>query len=426
MASVLQITPHDVFPPRGGRRAFFFLREMARQHQVSAILPHTRESLGGTRDGYTFPVNVELLSPLETPPPGTIFNWLPSRIGRALQYRWLRRSWRGPANSTLLDMWHLIAAALQKKRLDLVIFDHIHSMCACASFVRRLSPQTVLALNAHNVDTDLYAQQLKASGEENDRALLASAFQTARYLETHLADYVQAFWACSEVDLKKLEEMNSGAIRGFAVSNGIAVELLPFDPNPDKQSLRQLIFCGAMYTGPNRHGLKWFHQAIWPLIQAQRPELRLRVVGGGARPTEFQAVRQDPSVDFIGEVDDVVPHYRQTSISIVPLLEGSGTRVKILEAMSLGNPVVSTRIGAEGIEAEQGREILLADKPDEFAAEVLRVLADHDLFENLRRAGRHLVEQKYDWRVIGREINQQVEQLVGSRETLPVNRSCFS
>ncbi|HEV2714426.1 MAG TPA: glycosyltransferase family 4 protein, partial [Terriglobales bacterium] len=139
--------------------------------------------------------------------------------------------------------------------------------------------------------------------------------------------------------------------------------------------------------------------------------------GYGAKPTDFAALRQDPFVDFIGEVDEVPPHYYQTSLSVVPLLEGSGTRVKILEAMSLGSPVVSTRIGAEGIEAERGLEILLADEPREFAAAVSRLLAEPQLFENLRRAARRLVEQKYDWRMIGREINRQVEQLAARRRT---------
>ena len=95
MASVLQITPHAVFPPRGGRRAFFFLREMAREHQVVAILPQTLDSLRGTREGYRFPANVDVRSPLDTPPPRTLFDGLPSRLRSALKYRWLRRSWRG-------------------------------------------------------------------------------------------------------------------------------------------------------------------------------------------------------------------------------------------------------------------------------------------------------------------------------------------
>jgi glycosyltransferase involved in cell wall biosynthesis len=411
MATVLQITPHGVFPPRGGRRAFFFLREMAREHQVLAIFPQTRESLGGTRDGYAFPANVELFSPLETPPPCTVFDRLPKKFGRALHYRWLRRSWRGPAQSILLDAWHLVAAVLKEKRVDIVIFDHNDTMFSCAPLLRRLAPNVVLALNAHNVDSELYGQQLKAASSENDRLRLARVLKASRRIETHLADYVDAFWACSEVDRKKLDEMNGGAIRGFAVPNGIAVELLPFDGNPEKLSLNQLLFCGALDYPPNQRGLEWFHQTIWPSIRAKHPGLRLRIIGYGAKPTDFEALRRDSFVDFVGEVESVPLHYHQTSLSVVPLLEGSGTRVKILEAMSLGSPVVSTRIGAEGIEAEDGREILLADEPEEFAAAVSRLLASQELFENLRQAGRQLVEQEYDWRVVGREVNRTVAEL---------------
>src|SRR5205814_327193 len=110
--------------------------------------------------------------------------------------------------------------------------------------------------------------------------------------------------------------------------------------------------------------------------------------------------------------------YQRCGCVVVPLLEGSGTRVKILEAMSLGSPVVSTRIGAEGIEAEHGREILLADKPEEFAAAVLRLLADQQLFDAMRRAGRRLVEEKYEWRTIGDEINRTIDEVNKQRKKL--------
>jgi hypothetical protein len=122
--------------------------------------------------------------------------------------------------------------------------------------------------------------------------------------------------------------MNGGRLPGFAVPNGIAMELLPFDTNPSKRTLRRVLFCGALNYPPNRRGLEWFYRAIWPWVRAKDPDIRLAVVGYGAGLTDFADLRSDSSVDFIGEGDNVVPHYNQTSLSVVPLLEGSGTRVK--------------------------------------------------------------------------------------------------
>jgi glycosyltransferase involved in cell wall biosynthesis len=308
---------------------------------------------------------------------------------------------------------------LQRKRIEIVIFDHLETMHCCAPLVRRLSPKSFLMLNAHNVDSELYAQQLKATAPQDGNAQLLRTYVASRRIETHLSEYVDAFWACSEMDRDRLDRMNESRIPGFFVPNGIATELLPFDANPNKRTLKRLLFCGALNYAPNRRGLEWFHRAIWPVIRAADSEIRLAVVGYGAGPRDFVAVRADPAVDFIGDVDMVAPYYHETSLSVVPLLEGSGTRVKILEAMSLGSPVVSTRIGAQGIEAKDGREILLADTPEEFTAAISRLVRNQQLFDMMRLAGRRLVEQKYDWRAIGREINRTIEEL--SRRTTRVD-----
>jgi glycosyltransferase involved in cell wall biosynthesis len=118
-------------------------------------------------------------------------------------------------------------------------------------------------------------------------------------------------------------------------------------------------------------------------------------------------------VDLVGQVDDVIPYYRRASVLVVPLKSGSGTRLKILEAMSLGNPVVSTCIGALGIDAVDGEHVHLADAPQRFAESVDSLLSNRDLYERTRRSARALVEQKYDWPVIGRTMNRAIAQLCG-------------
>jgi polysaccharide biosynthesis protein PslH len=388
---------------------------MARGHHIYAIIPQTRESLQGTREGYTFPTNIEVLSHLETPPQRTIFEALPKRLRFALKYRWLRRSWDGPAYGTLLNSYHLIAKAHNESKIEVIIFDHIETMHACAPLVKRLWPRAFRMLNAHNVDSELYGQQLQRASARDPNSPLAKAYAHARRIETHLADYVNAFWTCSEVDRDRLNRMNGGRLPGFAVPNGIALELLPFDTNPSKRTLRRLLFCGALNYPPNRRGLEWFHRTIWPYVRAKDPDIRLAVVGYGAGLPDFPELRADGSVDFIGEVDNVVPHYNQTSLSVVPLLEGSGTRVKILEAMSLGNPVVSTTVGAEGIARESGTHIVLADDPAAFADAILQIHASEEYYHHLRQAGRCLVEQNFDWRMLGAEINRIIDEVVCKR-----------
>lgn len=415
MARILQITPHAVFPPRGGRRAFFFLRELARYHEVFAIIPQSHSSLRGVKEGYAFPSSVQVLSPLESPAPKTMFHRLPARIGPGLHYRWLRRSWRGPASSVVLDMYHLMGKVLSENKIDVVIFDHVYTLGA-ATVARRYSPHSVLMLNAHNVDSILAAQLLEADQSVADRARRLKDNRQVLWTETHLSRFVDAFWACSDVDCRKLEEMNGGRIAGYSVANGIDTELLPFDANPAKGRSMRLLFCGALNYPPNRNGLHWFQKEVWPILCQKEPAARLVVVGYGVGPEDFAELRLDPRVDFAGEVASVIPSYRETAVSIVPLLEGSGTRVKILEAMSLGSPVVSTTIGAEGIKARHEEHLLLADAPEAFAEAVLRLLSDHAFYEQVRSSARLLVENKYDWKVVGLEIDRVIKELVTHNE----------
>jgi glycosyltransferase involved in cell wall biosynthesis len=416
MARILHILPYaKMFPPRNGGqlRGFHVLRELARENEVHAILLQPQSELQGERNGYTFPNRVRVYGPAQTPPPFTIFDLLSGKLNSALHYRWLCRSWRGPAEGTVLQIYHLLEDILRRVSIDVVIFEHLQGMMA-SPIVRRFSPQSTRILHAYNVDSDLHEQLLNACDKVTSADF--SLLRNMRWLETNLHRFVDTFWACSEIDRAKLEAMNQERVRGFTVRTGVDTTILQYDDRPDKFGSREILFCGSLDYSPNRNGLLWFHKSIWPLVREPLPQVKLVVIGKGRTGSEFSSLRSDPSVDFVGEVESVVPYYRRCGCLIVPLLEGSGTRIKILEAMSLGNPVVSTRIGAEGIEAEHGREILLADKPEEFAAAISRLLGNQQLFDMMRRAGRRLVEQKYDWQSIGKEINRVIHEVTPNGE----------
>jgi glycosyltransferase involved in cell wall biosynthesis len=410
MATILQITPHPVFPPRGGRRAFFYLRELAREHEVHCIIPQSKTALTGEREGYTMPP-VRVWSTLDRPAPGTLFDLLPKWLGPALQYRWLRRSLGGPAASELLQAWHLLVEALRSKRFDIVIFDHVQTL-GMAAIAQRVSPKTIRMFNAHNVDCILNARLAEGTESEAERAHYRGAAGDARKAEVNLKEAVHGFWACSETDRVALDTLNRASVPGYAVPNGIATEVLPYDGRLDKRADGKLLFCASLNYEPNRRGLEWFRERVWPLILHDVPAVRLVVIGYGAKDGDFPELRADPCVDFVGEVDNVVPWYHRTSLAVVPILEGSGTRVKILEAMALGSPVVSTTIGAEGIEARDGETILLRDRPEVFAAAACELLRDGDLYARLQTGGRALVDAVYDWRVVGGQLNRTVDHIL--------------
>lgn len=414
MANVLILIPYyGLFPPRNGGqlRSFYLLRELARQHEVHAIILQPERELRQPADGYEFPASVKVYGPAQTPPPPSLFDKLPRRVGPGLHYRWLQRSWRGPASSILLQSHHLICQILSRHHIDMAIFTNGASMTA-ASLVKRLSPQTVCVLNSDDVVHRLLAQFIKnPTGNRVEQQIVRQSYQSVRWYETHLARFVDAFFVCSDDDRALLASLNENKIKGFTIPNGVDIEKRPFDAQPGKNQLRHILFCGTLDAYENEDGLLWFYRQIWPSVLSQQPGCRLVVIGRGGKSEQLDGLRTDPQVDFIGPVEDVVPYYQQAAISIVPLRMGSGTRLKILEALSLGNPVVSTHIGAEGIDVLDGEHLLLADTPEQFAVAIARLLGDEELFGRLRHSGRKLVEEKYDWRRIGDKMHTAIDLL---------------
>ena len=143
--------------------------------------------------------------------------------------------------------------------------------------------------------------------------------------------------------------------------------------------------------------------------------MKFTIIGHFSNKRDYQDLINDVAVNFVGPVRSVIPYYMRSSIAIVPLLSGSGTRLKILEAMSMGNPVVSTGIGAEGIECTSGKDILISDEPSAFANQIALLLNDHIRFEEIRNNAADLVNRKYQWKQIGDDINIILNRLISKK-----------
>ena len=175
----------------------------------------------------------------------------------------------------------------------------------------------------------------------------------------------------------------------------IPIASLPFlAPNP-----YILLFTGKMDYRPNVDAALWFAEEIFPRIRAAQPEAQFVVAGQKPHP-RLDRLRQQPGIVITGAVPDLRPYLEAATVYVAPLRMGGGTRFKLLEAMAVRKPIVSTRFGAEGFDVTEGRELLLADTPAEFAAAVLDLLKDEAKRASLGEAARRFVEQGYDWAAI--------------------------
>ncbi len=194
-------------------------------------------------------------------------------------------------------------------------------------------------------------------------------------------------------DARHLAAHLPASTRLRVVPNAVdSARLAPPEPAPHREGA---LFIGNFENLPNRDALEWLLEEIWPRVRERQPETAL-TVAGARMPAEIASRQRSEGVTVIGEVDDPATAYHRHRVLVVPLRAGSGTRLKILEAFAAGLPVVSTRLGAEGLEVEDGRHLLLADDEEGFAEAVARLLTDEELGRRLAESARRLVRERYD------------------------------
>lgn len=175
-----------------------------------------------------------------------------------------------------------------------------------------------------------------------------------------------------------------------------------------------LIYPGAVTYSANLDAVTYFIQDVLPLVRREFPETRF-LVTGGTGDVDVSALAAQPGVTFTGYLPDVAAAVREAWAVVVPLRQGGGTRLKVLEAMALGTPVIATRKGAEGLNVRHGANILLADTPDALAEAIATLFRDPALRAGLASNARRLVEETYDWSVIGRRLLALVEEVAAVR-----------
>ena len=178
------------------------------------------------------------------------------------------------------------------------------------------------------------------------------------------------------------------------VPHGVDVEAFSFLPRVEEE--HSIVFIGNYLHYPNVDAVLYFHEKIWNKLKTSISDIKFYVVGQ-APPPEIIRLSDDASIVVTGTVDDVVPYLRKGKVFICPVRLGGGFRGKILEAMAVGRPVVSTSLGAEGIPASNGENIILADKPDDFVRGILDLMMDQNLYQKVQKNARRLMEDKYAW-----------------------------
>jgi sugar transferase (PEP-CTERM/EpsH1 system associated) len=245
--------------------------------------------------------------------------------------------------------------------------------------------------------------------------LLKVEANRVRTYETEIARWFDRVTMVSPLDREYLHSINS-SVPVSIVPMGVDLEY--FQPNHEEDG-PNLLFTGIMSYFPNRDAVLYFYHEVFPLIKKAVPNAKFYIVGNS--PTK-KVVKLMSGGDVIvtGRVEDVRPYFDRSAVFVCPLRSGSGMQTKILEAMAMGLPVVTTSLGFEALEATAGRDIIVADDKEKFAREVIRLLEDRELRQSIAYNARKLVEEKYGWPSVVKRLDEVYEDITATRLAKPV------
>jgi len=405
---ILLLTPQPPYPPHQGTtiRNFNLIRQLATHHTIDLLtfLP----------PGHS----IEDDSPLHQ---------LCRRVGSAPQpVRTTRVRGRDTITSPLPDMAlrlessemrRLVVEWTAEETYDIVQSEGIE-MAQYGQMVRERRPddarRPAFVFDDHNCEYLLQKRNALTDLRQPKR-WVAAAYSLVQWrklqcYEARLCTDADAVTVVSEADGEALRALIPD-LKITVISNGIDLNLYAMAPLPDLTESPALVFTGKMDYRPNIDAALWFGREVLPLVTEQVPSARFQIVGMNPHP-RLDELRANPNIEITGAVDDVRPYIARAAVYVIPMRVGGGTRFKALEAMASGKAIVSTRLGVEGIPVEDGRELLLADTPEETAAAILRLLRDDgSLHTRLGHAARAFVEARYGWEQIVPRLEEVYEQL---------------
>jgi len=393
---VLYLSPRVCWPLRSGAhlRDFYLARQVASHADLTYIGLETEE-LDPEHDQHG-----ERLPELNN---AEVF-----RLHRETGYSRanLLRGFLGPTPVSILSFTTMagmasLARLLRERRFDAIQVENVH-LFAYAQRIREIAPTVPMLCDWHNIESEIQDRYAENYSSGLRRIYARRTAHLLRRFEQKFLRLGDAHTVCSERERKILLSLEPQA-RIEVIENGVdvgyfsQVERLPGGPR------RSLVYVGLMEYHANVDAVCYFAREVWPKVRQLRPELEFKIVG--ARPTkDVLALGNQEGITVTGTVDDLRPYYREALAAVVPLRVGGGTRLKILEAMAAGVPVISTSLGAEGLSAEDGKEILVADTPSALAEAVTGLYEASPDWRRFSENGSRLVISRYDWPVIGNKL----------------------
>lgn len=397
--TVLVVCPFFPLPADfgGAIRTYHLIRELSRTCDVIVVAPAGRDEwpsvhqLGSICDVAAVPVH-SLARHANTP----------SKRVRQLRSSLTRHSFLERASySARMDA--VISRLFMTRSIDLVQYEFTQTA------VHQPPRSCPTVIDAHNIEHELTRRVALSSNSPVMMALKSMEARKVARLEERLWLGATVCVATSKRDASVIAQHTTH--NPIVVPNGVDVAAFA-PPTEHPRRKHHIVFTGVMRHQPNVDGLLWYLEHVHPIVQSVIPDVTLSLVGADPPPSIQRHASSVISVT--GRVSDVRPYLHDATVAIVPLFAGGGTRLKIVESFASGVPVVSTSIGAEGIDARPGTDLLIADEPRQFAAKVIDLLIDTRIAEGVSVCARHRAAELFDWSIVVQPLRDAHERALQS------------
>ena len=401
---ILVVYPYVPYPLNRGayHRAFHLLKGIARDHDVDLLaLAENGEGAEHKHVFEEFCREVEV-APFQHPAWEKLF---PKRL-------------LNPIPSTIAHWSVSVAREAIRRRLQRERYDAVHILdLVLAQFFMDEHRDIPLVLDRTRVDLQYQLMEREHLNFSFKNRLLnwENRFKLSRF-EKAAAERCAFEVVCGPDDESFIREHISRTVPVAVIPNGVDLEFFhPESSNEPRAAEPTIIFCGAMDYNPNVDALRWFFKQMHAPLLQRVPDLHVLIVGKDPI-AEVRAYGERPGVTVTGGVPDVRPYYKRAWLQIVPLRIGGGTRLKIVESLGIGTPVVSTTIGAQGLDLKHDQDILLADSAERFVDETARALQSTELRERIQRTGMQTAHARLSWTKLGADLSAVYKQLQSTPE----------
>ena len=394
---ILFLSPTVPFPlTDGGRiRVFNLLKQIAQKNKVTLLALETQSTdADGVAELQQLGIQVHLVPNAQT---------LPRVSLGTLVKAFFRRQPITVARYDVPAYRQKIRELIAEQTFDLVHYEMFHT----AQFHTETNLPGVLS--QQNVDSAIWCRLCSETANPFYKFAYWTQQLTFQRYERVLSPKFDAVTCTSDIDAAVFQQHCAENVIEI-IPNG--VDITHYLPDFTSEAPAHLIYIGSMDWYPNEDAVAFFADEVLPLIQEKVSNVTFSIVGGNPS-ARVRKLAEREGVVVTGRVPEIKPYFAEATVFVVPLRIGSGTRLKILEALAMGKAIVSTTVGAEGLDLRDGEEIFIADEPTAFADAVTRLLMDPELRRRIGENGRARVEQDYDWRSIGEKLHEVYTKIVG-------------